>query len=121
MTTSEQHRVDAVPGTQHVRIERSGQVVAETRHPLIVSETGLADRFYIPAQDVNFDLLAPTESHTTCPYKGVASYWTFRSGNGAGRDVAWAYPDPLAEVSGIRDHLSFYEDAVDTVVETDRG
>ena len=46
------------------------------RSPLLLSETGLPNRFYIPAGDVRQDLLEPSDTHTHCPYKGTASYWS---------------------------------------------
>lgn len=104
------HVVEAVTSTRHVRVEIAGQVVAETRRPLLVHETGLPVRYYIPPEDVDLTLLRPTGTHTTCPFKGVASYWSY----GDHRDVAWAYPEPVAEVAAIKDHLSFY-DTVATV------
>ncbi|MFB7501293.1 DUF427 domain-containing protein [Streptomyces sp. NPDC056161] len=50
---------------------------AETGRPLLVHETGLPVRYYIPPQDVDLALFQPTDIHTTCPYKGVASYWSY--------------------------------------------
>nr|WP_269091196.1 DUF427 domain-containing protein [Actinopolymorpha cephalotaxi] len=110
------HQVSVAPSNRHVRIERDGQVVAETDRALVLTETGLADRLYIPAEDVRADLMAATDSHTTCPFKGVASYWAFADDESAG-DVAWAYPEPIEDVAQIRDHLSFYAEAVQTYVD----
>ncbi|MET9019866.1 DUF427 domain-containing protein [Actinopolymorpha sp. NPDC004070] len=110
------HKVSVAPTTQHVRIERGGQVVAETDRALVLTETGLDDRLYLPTEDVRMDLMAATDSHTTCPFKGVASYWAFADDESA-RDVAWAYPDPKEDVAQIRDHLSFYGEAVETYVD----
>ncbi|MEU6344711.1 DUF427 domain-containing protein [Streptomyces sp. NPDC046977] len=99
------HTVTAVPGTQHVTVEIDGQVVADTRRPLLVHETGLPVRYYIPPEDVDLARFRPTDTHTTCPFKGLASYWSF----GDHTDVAWAYPEPIATVPEIKDHLSFYD------------
>ncbi len=110
------HKVGVAPTTQHVRIERDGQVLAESDRALVLTETGLHDRLYIPAEDVRMDLMAATDSHTTCPFKGVASYWAFGDDTSA-RDVAWAYPEPKENVAQIRDHLSFYGEAVETYVD----
>ncbi|WP_377267754.1 DUF427 domain-containing protein [Peterkaempfera sp. SMS 1(5)a] len=113
--TQSPHRVTAVPGTQHVTVRIDGTLVAETRRPLLVYETGLPVRVYITPDDVALDLLTPTETHTTCPFKGVASYWSF----GGRQDVAWAYPEPLDAVAEIRDHLSFYDSAAEITVAGD--
>jgi uncharacterized protein (DUF427 family) len=114
-------RVDAIPSSRHVRVEIGGQVVAETHRPVLLFETSLPTRYYIPPEDVDFGLLEPTDLRTRCPYKGVASYWSFR---GAGGDipanVAWAYPDPIPAAAPIKDHLSFYNEVVDIIVDGER-
>ncbi|MER5972578.1 DUF427 domain-containing protein [Streptomyces sp. NPDC002055] len=112
------HTVEAVPGSQHVRVEIGGQVVAETRSPVLVHETGLPVRYYLPPADVATDRLEATVSSTHCPFKGDAAYWSYRDGTGELReDVVWAYPDPLAEVAAIKDHLCFYDTVADIVVD----
>jgi uncharacterized protein (DUF427 family) len=110
------HVVETAAGEQHVQIEINGKLVAESRRPIVLTETNLPVRYYIPPQDVNFDLLVPTDTHTRCPYKGIASYWSFRDG-GAMPDLAWAYPEPIPEVTSIKDHLAFYGDDVTIVVD----
>ena len=72
------HRVDVRRSSRPVRVllRESGTVLAETSRPLLLSETGLPNRFYLPAEDVRQDLLEPSDTHTVCPYKGTASYWT---------------------------------------------
>ncbi|MGW0659744.1 DUF427 domain-containing protein [Streptodolium elevatio] len=104
------HTVKAVAGAQHVRVEIDGRVVAESRRPVLVHETGMPVRYYLPPEDVALDALQPADTRTHCPFKGDASYWSYR--DGAGRvteDVAWAYPEPLAEVALIKGHLCFYD------------
>ncbi|MGW4965633.1 DUF427 domain-containing protein [Nonomuraea sp. NPDC004186] len=109
-------RVDPIPSSRHVVVEIGGQVVADTRHAVLLFETGLPTRYYIPPDDVRFDLLEPTETHTRCPYKGAASYWSLKGG-GAPPDVAWAYPDPIPAAAPIKGHVAFYNEAVDIVVD----
>ncbi|NYH92555.1 DUF427 domain-containing protein [Actinopolymorpha rutila] len=110
------HKVSVAPSTRHVRIEHGGRVVAETDRALVLTETGLGDRLYIPVEDVRTDLILATDSHTTCPFKGVASYWAFADDESV-RDAAWAYPEPKEDVAGITDHLSFYDEGVETYVD----
>lgn len=113
------HRVEVSRGTQHVTVTIDGRVVAESRRPLLLSETGLPVRYYLPPQDVNLSLFEPTDTHTTCPFKGEAAYWTYlgtEGGSGPRPDVVWAYPDPLDSVAEIKDHLSFYDTVADISV-----
>ena len=69
-------RVDILPSSRHVRVLIDGVVVADTHRPWLLFETGLPVRYYVPKIDVRMELLEPTDSHTACPYKGIASYWT---------------------------------------------
>ena len=86
------HRVDVLRSSRHVRVEVDGTVVAETDRPCRSFETGLRPRYYIPRADVRFDLLTPTDTRTTCPYKGVASYFAATID---GEDHAdWSGPTP---------------------------
>lgn len=106
------HRVDVREATRHVRITADGEVVAETRQPKILSETGLPNRFYIPPDDVNHDLLEPSAKHSICPYKGEASYRSLHVGDRRIADAVWFYPQPLEDAFKVRDHLCFYPDGL---------
>ncbi len=70
------HRVDVRRSSRPVRVMLGDTVLAQTRRPLLLSETGLPNRFYIPSADVRQDLLEESDTHTVCAYKGTASYWT---------------------------------------------
>ncbi|MBJ3806348.1 DUF427 domain-containing protein [Streptomyces flavofungini] len=104
-TVTQGHRITVEQGTQHVRVEQGGQVVAESKRPLLLRETGFPVRYYLPPEDVRTDLLAPSDTHTYCPFKGTASYWSLPDTP----DAVWAYPDPKPEVAEIKDHFCFYE------------
>ncbi|MFF1378061.1 DUF427 domain-containing protein [Streptomyces sp. NPDC058308] len=99
------HRITVEQGTEHVRVELDGQVVAESTRPLLLSETGYPVRYYLPPEDVRTDLLTPSETSTYCPFKGTASYWSLPGSP----DSVWAYPEPKPDVTGIKDHFCFYE------------
>jgi len=91
--------------------------VAETDRPVLLFETGLPTRYYIPKLDVRMDLLAPTSTVTRCPYKGVASYWTIQVGGKAYPDFVWSYPSPIPELPKIENLLCFYNEKVDLYVD----
>ncbi len=109
-------RVDTLHSSRHVRVEIGGETVAETRRPLMLFETGLPTRYYIPKQDVRLDLLEPSDRHTQCPYKGVASYHSVRVGGELYPDIIWYYPFPIAECPKIEGLLAFYNEKVDLYV-----
>ncbi|MFE4497271.1 DUF427 domain-containing protein [Streptomyces niveus] len=104
------HTITVEQGDTHVRVVRDGQVVAESRRPLLLRETGLPVRYYLPPQDVRTELLSPSDTATHCPFKGDASYWSLPDAP----DLVWAYPEPKDEVAEIKDHFCFYETEVVT-------
>jgi uncharacterized protein (DUF427 family) len=107
------HRIDVVHSSRHVRIERDGEVLAESSRPCVLFEPPLPVRYYLPAEDVRTDLLAPSATRTWCAYKGEASYWSL-AGMG---DVAWTYPQPLREAAEVTDRIAFFNEHVDVVVD----
>jgi len=110
-------RVDTVHSSRHVRVEVDGEVIAETNRPVLLYETGLPTRYYIPKLDVRMDLLEATDTVTHCPYKGAASYWSLRVGEKTYRDFVWAYPRPIPEIPKIENLLSFYNEKVDVYID----
>jgi len=110
-------RVDTVHSSRHVRVEIAGVTLGETCRPILLFETGLPTRYYIPKLDVRMNLLEPTESVTRCPYKGVARYWSARVGDKLVKDIAWSYPAPIPECAKIENLLSFYNELVDLYVD----
>ena len=101
-------RIDVRQSSRHVRIEKDGKLLAESRRPLLLFETSLPTRYYVPRED----LVAPIEAsdrHTICPYKGVASYYTV----GGHEDIAWYYPEPLPGVERIAGLVAFWNERVD--------
>jgi uncharacterized protein (DUF427 family) len=110
-------RVDTVHSSRHVRVEVDGHTVAETRRPVLLYETGLPTRYYIPKMDVRMDLLEPTDTVSACPYKGIASYWSITVGDKTYKDYVWAYKRPIPEIPKIENLLSFYNEKLDIYVD----
>jgi len=114
-----------IPGPDHpITIERNpsrivvsvaGQVVADTREALTLREAAYPAVQYIPRKDVDMTLLERTEHATYCPYKGDAAYFSIPAGGDRSIDAVWTYETPYAAVAGIKDHLAFYPDRVDTI------
>ena len=110
------HRVDVRRSSRPVRVLLGETVLAETRRPLLLSETGLPNRFYVPAADVRQDLLEPSDTHTMCPYKGTASYWSVSAGDRKLANAVWSYPQAEGDSAAISGYLSFlHEDLVTEV------
>jgi uncharacterized protein (DUF427 family) len=110
-------RVDAVPSERHVRVEVGGAVVAESRRPVALFETTLPTRWYLPVDDVEWELLAPSDTVSRCPYKGTARYWSVRTGGEVHHDLAWSYPNPVVECPRIAGLVAFFNERVDLVLD----
>lgn len=113
------HRVDIRQSSRHVRVTAGDVVLAESTTPLMVFETGLTERIYLPPADVNWDELVAMDFSTLCPYKGKASYWQLAggevsgSGEASGAEVAWSYGAPLPPAAEMAGHVCFYDNLVD--------
>lgn len=106
-------RVDILGSSRHVRVEIDGVTVADSHSPRILFETGLPARYYLPMTDVRMDLLHPSDTHTSCPYKGTADYWTVRVGDNEYQDYVWGYRTPLPESQKVAGLVCFYNEKVD--------
>jgi uncharacterized protein (DUF427 family) len=111
------HRVDVLNSSRHIKVMIGGQVVAESRQPRLLFETGLRTRYYLPKVDIRMDLLEPTKTSTQCPYKGNAVYWSARIDGQVFDDIVWSYPFPIPECQKIQNLLSFYNEKVDIYVD----
>ena len=110
-------RVDTLRSSRRVQVVVAGEQVADSARPLLLLETSLPIRYYLPFSDVRTDLLHPSDTVSTCPYKGLARYWSVRVGETVVPDVAWSYPEPIAENPKIRDLVCFFNERVDLVVD----
>ena len=111
------HRVDVLDSSRHVKVSLGGVTVAESTRPKALYETGLPVRWYIPPEDVRLDLLVPSDTRTTCAYKGRASTLSVRVDGELHEDVVWTYPDPRRDVERMRGHLCFHNEFVDIEVD----
>jgi uncharacterized protein (DUF427 family) len=107
--------VDPVPGT--VRVTVDGTTIAESKDTLLLQEGSLPPRYYLPRDDVRTELLVASESRTTCPFKGAASYWTLELDGVRHEDLVWSYEEPIVEMAKIAGRLSFYNERAEIVVE----
>lgn len=110
-------RIDIRPSSSRVRVEVDGQLLADSSSPLLLFETGLPTRFYLPPEDVRLDLFTKSATTTTCAYKGHASYWSVDVGGRTHADLAWTYEQPLPGTSEIAGHVTFFDERADVTVD----
>jgi uncharacterized protein (DUF427 family) len=102
------HRIDIRQTSRHLVVRHHDRVVADTRQPLALYESGFAPRWYIPLADVDESALNRVEHQTFCPYKGLCSYYDI----GDARLGAWSYREAFTEVGRISGLISFEPEIV---------
>ena len=113
------HRIDILHSSREVRIEVDGELVAETRRPMLLFETGLPMRSYLPREDVRVPLV-PSPRRTRCAYKGEASYWSPQVGGRTHDSLAWSYESPLRDAAEVEGLIAFFDERVDVEVDGER-
>ena len=98
------------PGST-VTVSVGGDVIARSENTILLSEVvrgrKLDPVYYFPQEDVALERLSPTETHTRCPIKGDASYWSYAHGAERLTDLVWAYLDPVEQSREIAGRMAF--------------
>jgi uncharacterized protein (DUF427 family) len=113
------HRIDVLPSSRQVRLELDGQVLAVSSRPVLLFETMLPARYYLPRADVTAELV-PSPTRTWCAYKGQASYFSTSVGGRLVPDLAWSYPDPQHDAARVRDLIAFFDERIDVILDGQR-
>ena len=109
-------RPPAIRRDERVVEVRDGEyVVARSQDAYKVMETASPPTFYIPAADVNFDLLVPVSDTTYCEWKGTATYWALA--RSAVEPVGWCFERPRPRFEVIKGFLAFYPGRVDCLLD----
>ncbi|MFN3309129.1 MAG: DUF427 domain-containing protein [Anaerolineales bacterium] len=82
----------------------NGEVIAESDQTIL-----LEGNHYFPAEAVRQEFLLPSDTHTTCPWKGVASYYHIQVGDQVNHDAAWYYPEPSEAAQQIKGYIAFWK------------
>src|SRR5262249_29341854 len=102
------HRIDIRQASRRLVVRHGDRVIADTGQPLVLYESGLAPRWYVPRAAIDESALTPVEHQRFCPYKGLCSYYDI----GDARLAAWSYRDAYTQVGRISDLVSFEPDIV---------
>ncbi|HEY4333728.1 MAG TPA: DUF427 domain-containing protein [Ilumatobacteraceae bacterium] len=81
----------------------NGAVIAESDATIVVE-----GNHYFPRESVDSGVLVDSETHTICPWKGAASYFTLSVNGATNRDAAWYYAEPKDAAKEIKDHVAFW-------------
>src|SRR5262249_61226568 len=93
-------------------VKDGARLIADTRRPLVLYESGFAPRWYVPRQDIDEEALNPAQGQTFCPYKGLCSYYDI----GDRKRAAWSYLQAWPEVARISNLVSFEPDEIEVLL-----
>ncbi|WP_338870790.1 DUF427 domain-containing protein [Spirosoma sp. SC4-14] len=82
----------------------NGQIIAESDDTVVVE-----GNHYFPKESVKTELLTDSSTHTTCPWKGLASYYSLSVDGKTNPDAVWYYPDPKPAASQIKERVAFWK------------
>ena len=108
-----------VPDDRLVEVYNAEELVVSSSSTYRVLETAHPPSFYMPPQDVNWELLGSAPGSSVCEWKGAAQYWRLSSNPESGA-VGWSYPAPTAAFIRIRDYVCFYPAALACYVAAER-
>jgi uncharacterized protein (DUF427 family) len=81
-----------------------GTTLAESDATVVVE-----GNHYFPPESVNAEYFSDSPTHSTCPWKGEASYKTIAVDGETNADAAWYYPEPKEAAAEIKDHYAFWK------------
>jgi len=109
------HPIAISPSHSRIVVSVGGRIVADSVNALILQEAAYPAVHYIPRADVDMTALTRSETHSYCPYKGEASYFSIPNGGGRAVDAVWTYETPYEAVDAIKAYVAFYPDRVDAI------
>lgn len=81
----------------------NGQMLAESDDTIVVE-----NNHYFPEDALNHEFFTKTDHRTTCPWKGLAHYYTVTVDGESNKNAAWYYPEPREAAKEIKDHVAFW-------------
>ena len=81
-----------------------GEIIAESNETIVIE-----GNHYFPPNSLKKGYLKESSTHSACPWKGLASYYTIEVDGTANKDAAWFYPNPSDKAKEIKDHVAFWK------------
>ena len=78
-------------------------VIAQSNETVVVE-----GNHYFPPDAIKPDYFAPSDTHSSCPWKGIASYYHVKLGDKVNADAAWFYPEPKEAAKSIKNYIAFW-------------
>jgi uncharacterized protein (DUF427 family) len=80
------------------------QVIAESDETIVVE-----NNHYFPKDAVREEYLKSSDTHSVCPWKGTASYYSLEVDGKTNKDAAWYYPEPKDAAKNIKGYVAFWK------------
>jgi uncharacterized protein (DUF427 family) len=80
------------------------EIIAESDDTVVVE-----GNVYFPRTSLREDVLRPSDTHTVCPWKGRASYYSLAAGDRVTQDAVWYYPEPKPDAKAVRNRVAFWK------------
>ena len=82
----------------------NGKIIAESNKTIVIE-----NNHYFPSNSIKKEYFENSSNHSTCPWKGEASYYSLVVEGKTNKDAAWYYPQPKSEATEIQDHVAFWK------------
>ncbi len=82
----------------------NGEVIAESDKTVVIE-----GNHYFPHDSIKSSFFKPSNAHTSCPWKGVANYYTIEVNGKENKDAAWFYPETKDLAKGIKNYVAFWK------------
>ncbi|HNP20148.1 MAG TPA: DUF427 domain-containing protein [Fulvivirga sp.] len=82
----------------------NGKVLAESNDTIVIE-----GNHYFPKNSINKEFFKPSDTHTVCPWKGTASYFTLNVDGKTNEDAAWYYPETSELAAQIKGYVAFWK------------
>ncbi len=82
----------------------NNKTIAETKETVIIE-----NNHYFPSDTIKKEFFKSSDTHTHCPWKGEASYFTIEVDGRQNKDAAWYYPNPKPAANAIKNHVAFWK------------
>jgi uncharacterized protein (DUF427 family) len=103
------------PNTKRVVVKAGGKVFVDTRNAVTLLEGSSSGVIYVPREDADMSMAEKTSHTSTCPYKGLCSYYSIPAAGSKAVNAIWSYEDPIEMAAGIKGYLAFYPNRVDSI------
>ncbi len=82
----------------------NNKIIAESSKTIVIE-----NNHYFPADSINKEFFKNSNMHSTCPWKGEASYYSIEVDGKTNKDAAWFYPNPKEKAEQIKNYVAFWK------------